>query len=167
MKSQAPMAQLNPKVPTYRKWIWLVHLHERTGLNFHLKGSSEEKLSSVCLSTQTPPSVWKLEGWNFANRLLIVMPKWIPRGFSKILSGGWVMRFFYARLERARLALASIWGVCVQNFRPLASKLREENDVTKDASHGRALTLQKFTVFIKNLSALACSGNCLKACFTR
>jgi len=39
--------------------------------------------------------------------------------------------------------------VCKQNFGPLASKLREEKEVTEDGRNGRALAVQKFTSFVK------------------
>jgi len=42
----------------------------------------------------------------------------------------------------------------MQNFSPLASKLREE---IEDGRDGGMLVIQKFTVFEKNLS-LSCSG---------
>jgi len=43
----------------------------------------------------------------------------------------------------------------MQNFSPLASKLREEIE----AKDGRTLTIQKFTVFVKNSSGLRSGPN--------
>jgi len=98
----------------------------------------------VCVrqSPQTPPSVFKLEGWNFTYRFLILMPK-NTNQIIEILSRDCDMGFFLGSLLdwarwsrrcslacRPTLASASILGVCIQNFSPLASKLRDEREMT-------------------------------------
>jgi len=59
------------------------------------KEISREKLSFVCLSPPTPPSVWKLEGWNFAFSLLILMPKKLRNRFLNFSLGYEILLFFY------------------------------------------------------------------------
>jgi len=87
----------------------------------------------VCLSPQTLHSVLKLEGWNFAYRLLIWMPKIYLGIFLKFWLGAefWGFSGDPARLAKVKpasrhIAWASLWGVCMRNFRPFASRLSEE-----------------------------------------
>jgi len=47
----------------------------------------------LCPSLQSPPSVLKLEGWNFAEKLLILKPKKLP----KFRQGAEIRGFFKAR----------------------------------------------------------------------
>jgi len=49
----------------------------------------------IHLSPQTPTSVWKLEGWNFAIRFLKLRSKKWPTRFLKFCLGAEIWRFFY------------------------------------------------------------------------
>jgi len=83
----------------------------------------------VCRSPQTPSSVSKLEGWNFKYRLLILMPKSYQQDFWNFVAG---LRYWgFSELGWARWRQRTLdWASYMQNFCPLASKLREETEVT-------------------------------------
>jgi len=66
---------------------------------------------SICLSLQTPPSVLKLESWNFAYRLLILIPKELLERFLKFCLG---LRYggFLGQARRVKNGKQRSTGVC-------------------------------------------------------
>jgi len=62
-----------------------------------------------CPSTQTSPSVWKLESWNFAYRLLMLVPKKLPTRFLNFVHALIYWRFSSGLPRRRMLVSAEIW----------------------------------------------------------
>jgi len=89
---------------------------------------------SVCVSvtSNSSLSLEASEGWNFPH----INAKKVANQIFEFLSRGWDIRVFLSLARhspsgvQAHASLASIWGVSMQNFSPLASKLREEKEVT-------------------------------------
>jgi len=93
-------------------------------------------MSCVCLSPQTPPSVWKLEGWNFH----ILMRKKTLIRFLKFCLGTETGGFFWTRLGRVREGASSL-GIFMINlhtkFQPSCFRTEGEVEVTEGVWNGR------------------------------